>query len=46
MSELFIHQFRCPECEAVARADRSVGCWNCGTTMEQEKQIATIQIDR
>lgn len=33
--EWLIHLFRCPDCGTKALADRPLGCFQCGETMEQ-----------
>ena len=43
--EWYIHRWECPNCGAVTRADRSVGCYRCGYEMDHVEQVATIEVD-
>ncbi len=41
-TEWFIHRYECPECGAMTRADRAVGCFRCGSKMEHVERIGEV----
>lgn len=41
-TEWIIHRFECPDCGATSRADRFVGCYRCGSEMEQVEKIGVV----
>lgn len=43
-TDLFIHKFVCPNCDATARADRTVRCFRCETEMNHAEQLTEITL--